>query len=116
MRRTLASDAHAIHLRGPGFFNDCLYTLIVLASILLEKARRFRICRRVRIRVAQEALNRCQHRRDVVDRAPIVLEKVQTDAPVLHQEKRNHISITITYRLGIGCENARLYMKLEMKE
>ena len=62
--------------------NDKLDALVIFAPIILEQACCFCIGGRVRIRIAQQALNRCQHCTDVVDRTPIALQYVETYAAI----------------------------------
>jgi len=55
---------------------------VVLAGVLLEQPRRFRVGRRVGVRVAQQRLDGREHRGNVIDGGPVVLEDVQADTTV----------------------------------
>lgn len=70
-------------LGSPRLFHDFLHTLIVLTAVLLEQARRFRVCRGVWVGVTQQALNGREHSRDVVYRTPVTLQNVQADTAIV---------------------------------
>ncbi|KAL7533873.1 hypothetical protein ACHAWF_004648 [Thalassiosira exigua] len=67
----------------PALLHDLPDPPIVLPPILVVQPARFRIRRTGRVRIAQQALDARQDRRDVVDGTPLVLQYVQTDLPVV---------------------------------
>lgn len=66
----------------PAALDDGGHSLVVLPPVVYVHSSRLRVGRRVGIRVAQQRLDGCEHRRHIVNRAPVVLQDVEADAAV----------------------------------
>eukprot|EP00962_Isochrysis_galbana_P051168 scaffold22526_cov101-Isochrysis_galbana.AAC.1 len=71
-----------IAVRLPRLLHNLLDLALVLAPVLLVQPGRLRVRRRVWVWVAEQRLDRGQDSRDVVNRAPLVLQNVQADGAI----------------------------------
>ena len=78
-------------LLQPRILHDHLHPLIILPHRVSKQHRRFTIRRRIWIRIAQQTLYRRQHRGNVVNWRPLVLQNIQANRPVRVYVRMEHL-------------------------
>ena len=68
---------------SPALFHHLSHPFYVLLPIVHIHFCCLRICRRFRIRITQQTLYRCQNRRNIINRAPLILQNIEADISVV---------------------------------